>query len=113
MMATFPRGHHARHVRRQPAHQKTRQRHELELGDTTTRDKTILQLIARDGARCYLCHAALSRSLQVEHIIPRIHGGTNALENLALACQSCNCSKGDRIVSIAVPDRTPCYWISR
>jgi 5-methylcytosine-specific restriction endonuclease McrA len=29
----------------------------------------------------------------IEHIWPRNHGGTNAIENLALACSGCNRSK--------------------
>lgn len=32
----------------------------------------------------------------VEHIVPRVHGGTDALENLALACARCNAGKGVR-----------------
>ena len=32
----------------------------------------------------------------VEHIIPRNHGGTDDLENLAIACASCNSEKGLR-----------------
>jgi hypothetical protein len=32
-------------------------------------------------------------SFSVEHIIPRIKGGTDDLENLALACQGCNNNK--------------------
>lgn len=32
----------------------------------------------------------------VEHIIPRAHGGTDDIENLALACVACNNEKGRR-----------------
>ncbi len=32
----------------------------------------------------------------IEHILPRGHGGTDALENLGLACASCNSEKGVR-----------------
>ena len=32
----------------------------------------------------------------VEHILPRSHGGTDAPENLALACARCNHQKGRR-----------------
>lgn len=32
----------------------------------------------------------------LEHIIPRTHGGTDALENLGLACARCNQGKGSR-----------------
>ncbi|WP_428263108.1 HNH endonuclease [Haliangium sp.] len=32
----------------------------------------------------------------IEHIVPRHHGGTDELENLALACDGCNTEKGVR-----------------
>ena len=32
----------------------------------------------------------------VEHVIPRNHGGTDAVENLAVACAGCNSEKGVR-----------------
>ncbi len=34
-------------------------------------------------------------AFQVEHIHPRAHGGSDALDNLALACESCNLYKSD------------------
>lgn len=34
-----------------------------------------------------------------DHVIPRCRGGTNDLANLALACQRCNGSKGDLLLS--------------
>jgi 5-methylcytosine-specific restriction endonuclease McrA len=33
----------------------------------------------------------------VEHIEPRTHGGTDALDNVALACARCNQQKGARL----------------
>lgn len=33
----------------------------------------------------------------VEHIIPRSHGGTDDLVNLAIACERCNYAKGVRL----------------
>lgn len=54
-----------------------------------------------------------TQSFSVEHIIPVVWGGTNVLENLALACQGCNSHKhakrenidpiGDAIVSLYHP----------
>jgi 5-methylcytosine-specific restriction endonuclease McrA len=32
--------------------------------------------------------------LTIEHIIPKYHGGTDDLENIAIACASCNSHKG-------------------
>jgi 5-methylcytosine-specific restriction endonuclease McrA len=54
--------------------------------------------------KCLHCNAYLMVSRQgepisratIEHIIPRTHGGTDALENLGLACARCNQGKGSR-----------------
>ncbi len=46
---------------------------------------------------------ALSRAT-IEHILPRAHGGTDALENLGLACARCNSEKGVRHDSRATFD---------
>ncbi|HVJ68392.1 MAG TPA: HNH endonuclease [Caulifigura sp.] len=42
---------------------------------------------------------------QVEHIIPRKHGGSDDPENLALACVACNLYKGSNLAGID-PDTT-------
>lgn len=54
--------------------------------------------------KCIHCNAHLYVSLggepisraTIEHILPRSHGGTDAPENLALACARCNFQKGRR-----------------
>ncbi|MEX2138386.1 MAG: HNH endonuclease [Pirellulales bacterium] len=38
--------------------------------------------------------------LQIEHIIPRKHGGSDDLYNLALACIDCNLHKGSNIAGL-------------
>lgn len=38
--------------------------------------------------------------LQIEHIIPRKHGGGNRLDNLALACGECNLHKGSDLAGL-------------
>ncbi|MGI8669270.1 MAG: HNH endonuclease [Aridibacter sp.] len=52
----------------------------------------------RADERCEYCQApeAISNFLfEVEHIIPKFHGGSDDLENLALACRSCNVFKSN------------------
>ncbi|HBN76299.1 MAG TPA: hypothetical protein DD473_10875 [Planctomycetaceae bacterium] len=39
-------------------------------------------------------------SLQIEHIIPRKHGGLSRSKNLALACIDCNLHKGANLTGI-------------
>ena len=55
--------------------------------------------------RCIHCkrQLALSRfgkprgGATLEHIVPKHHGGTDALDNLAIACSRCNGQKGRKI----------------
>jgi len=60
----------------------------------------------RDRAHntCEYCHLHQNDSplavLHVEHIIPKVHGGTDNLENLALACIDCNLHKGTNLTGI-------------
>jgi 5-methylcytosine-specific restriction endonuclease McrA len=54
--------------------------------------------------KCIFCNSrlvvgvegGLSREVTLEHIKPRHHGGTDDVENLALACRCCNNEKGIR-----------------
>ena len=48
----------------------------------------------RDGYACTYC--GVDRSLQGDHIIPLIRGGSNALNNITTACKKCNQSKGSK-----------------
>jgi len=38
-------------------------------------------------------------TFHIEHVVPRVKGGTSDSSNLALACPSCNMHKADRISS--------------
>jgi hypothetical protein len=50
---------------------------------------------ARDGRCCGYCGDE-GGPFEVDHIIPRIKGGENVLDNVLVACQSCNRAKRDR-----------------
>jgi 5-methylcytosine-specific restriction endonuclease McrA len=58
----------------------------------------------RAGDRCEYCGLHQDDSplaaLHVEHIIPKIHGGADDLENLALACIDCNLHKGTNLTGV-------------
>lgn len=52
----------------------------------------------RAGGRCEYCRApeqVFNFAFEVEHVLPRSAGGDSALENLALACESCNLYQSD------------------
>jgi HNH endonuclease len=51
----------------------------------------------RDDFTCQYCgRHPPDVLLEVDHVIPRANGGTNALENLITACFDCNRGKGTR-----------------
>lgn len=54
--------------------------------------------------RCEYCQLHQDQSplasLQVEHIIPRKHGGTDAEANLAMACIDCNLAKSSDLAGL-------------
>ncbi len=62
------------------------------------------QVRVRAGQRCEYCRLQQAhepdRPFHVERIIAIQHGGSDELENLALACQLCNLLKGPNLSSI-------------
>jgi len=59
---------------------------------------------SRAADRCEYCglHEEDSPAVshQIEHVIPRKHGGTDETDNLALACIACNLYKGPNLSGI-------------
>jgi len=49
------------------------------------------------GRKCRYCHCILDdRTVQIEHMIPLRHGGSNWPSNLVPSCKFCNTSKKDK-----------------
>jgi HNH endonuclease len=62
------------------------------------------QVRQRSGYLCEYCHASelwQYVKFTVDHVIPVTQGGTDDLENLALACFHCNRRKTNRLSAIA------------
>ena len=66
--------------------------------------QTRAQVHERAQNACEYCHLHQDDSplaaLHVERIIPRIHSGSDELDNLALACIDCNLDKGTNLTGI-------------
>ncbi|HMG26582.1 MAG TPA: HNH endonuclease signature motif containing protein [Acidimicrobiia bacterium] len=61
------------------------------------RARAVARLIARDGDCCWYCGGEFDvrkRTRTIDHVVPLTLGGTSRLENLRLACGSCNHRKG-------------------
>ncbi|MEM1032040.1 MAG: HNH endonuclease [Myxococcota bacterium] len=77
--------------------------HRLMLWSAAT-DRTFRRVEETLVGKCIHCRRRLAVSLRgtpvsaatLEHILPRHHGGTDDLHNLAVACKSCNNLKGSR-----------------
>ena len=70
-------------------------------GSTSRWRKIRARIIERDRGLCQLCG---NEGDSVDHIMPRIEGGTDDDSNLQLLCRSCNSKKGGRFFS---SPRTP------
>jgi diadenosine tetraphosphate (Ap4A) HIT family hydrolase/5-methylcytosine-specific restriction endonuclease McrA len=58
---------------------------------------TRYEVLKRARFRCELCGTpADEKALEVDHIIPRNHGGSDDIINLQALCYTCNASKRDR-----------------
>lgn len=52
------------------------------------------EILRRDGFRCRYCgKKAAEVELDVDHVVPRALGGSDAPDNLATACRACNTGK--------------------
>ena len=55
------------------------------------------EVLKRARFRCELCGiSADEKALEPDHIIPRVHGGSDDMTNLQALCYSCNVMKRDR-----------------
>ncbi len=67
---------------------------------------SITRRLVRDraGNRCEYCHTRQEHepfvSYQIEHVVPKQHGGADDEDNLALACSHCNLHKGPNLTGI-------------
>lgn len=57
-------------------------------------DRLRRAVLRRDAGVCWLCGQGGART--VDHLIPRVLGGSDSLENLAAAHRDCNGRKGAR-----------------
>lgn len=62
---------------------------------TRRREKVWLRDSSHGQARCHWCPAILTfATMTLDHVVALAEGGTNAMENLAIACGPCNRARG-------------------
>jgi ATP adenylyltransferase len=53
------------------------------------------EVLKRAGGRCELCGISIKeRAIEIDHIIPRKHGGIDEIEDFQALCYICNANKG-------------------
>jgi hypothetical protein len=66
------------------------------------------EVLERCNFACFYCGVPAQQGilqLQIEHVVPRAHGGTNDPWNLVAACAECNMGKGALMPTQQVIDR--------
>lgn len=58
--------------------------------------RTRLAVIARDQGICQLCGLLVIGSPDIDHIVEKAKGGTDALSNLRVACHDCHSKRTAR-----------------
>ncbi len=54
-------------------------------------------LLAKWEHRCAYC-SATGLPLEIDHVVPRSHGGSDRVANLVIVCRACNLAKGDKLL---------------
>jgi 5-methylcytosine-specific restriction endonuclease McrA len=75
--------------------------------------RVVQELIDRDGTKCHYCGCELvfkysgyvENGYSIDHVKAKAMGGSEDLDNLLLACRSCNSRKGSRDYAIYMMKR--------
>lgn len=77
-----------------------RRARKLAAGGTFTKKDIDNKMVQQEG-KCFYC-AKILGLYHVDHFIPLAKGGSNAAENIVIACPSCNLRKGDLMPNIFI-----------
>lgn len=75
-------------------------------------------VLNKNGGKCYLCNEPIDirlpktapKAYQIEHIVPKAMGGSDALDNLMPSHAVCNNKKSDLPVSVAMRNLVGEKW---
>jgi hypothetical protein len=68
-------------------------------GSVGVRGSDWTSLVCRYGGRCAYCGVALDK-IYMDHVIPLVKGGRDAIGNVLPACFKCNMSKGSKLLAV-------------
>lgn len=84
---------------------KYRARKKFLLGSHTKED--IEKIRKSQNNKCFWCDRKVKFPGHIDHVVPITRGGANSPENLVLACEFCNKSKGSKLPHEWKPDKYP------
>lgn len=68
-----------------------------------------VQVLERDGYACQAC--GRHGHMEIDHIVPFHHGGTDAMENLQALCRDCHFKKTKQDLASDIPGKKE--WLTR
>lgn len=78
---------------------KTRRRHQMKKSDDKITFDQWENIKTLAGNRCHYCKKEFKK-LTMDHVIPLSRGGEHNPSNIVPACQSCNASKSNKIITL-------------
>jgi len=70
-------------------------RNALEEIDCSTDRRARMAILLRERGQCFYCLRKITRnSVVLDHVVPRVRGGTSSFRNMVACCQQCNFDKG-------------------
>jgi len=91
----WDRAYSAEHLDEAVIHSRNRRARKKGNGGTHTSEDVRAQYERQKG-KCFYCGERVGDKYHVDHVMPLILEGSNGKENIVIACQKCNCSKGGK-----------------
>ena len=76
--------------------QRARRKFALQASESATTQEVKAWIDAQSPVCSYCAIELSSDQIQLDHVIPLSRGGSHTIDNFAISCKSCNCSKGNK-----------------
>ena len=76
--------------------QRARRKFALSYAESATTQEVKAWIDAQSPVCSYCAIELSSDQIQLDHVIPLSKGGSHTIDNFAISCKSCNCSKGNK-----------------
>lgn len=76
--------------------QRARRKFAIQASESATTQEVKAWIDAQSPVCSYCAIQLSSDQIQLDHVIPLSRGGSHTIDNFAISCRSCNCSKGNK-----------------